>query len=83
MVGPDDIPIEAWRCLGEMPVDFVTQMFNTVLECERMPEEWKRSVLVLIFKQRAHVQSCTVQISHSLMLSESSGGKVKKRDDDW
>ena len=23
-VGPDDIPVEAWKCLGEMAVEFLT-----------------------------------------------------------
>ncbi|KAK3568499.1 hypothetical protein QTP86_008605 [Hemibagrus guttatus] len=49
-VGPDDIPVEVWKCLGEAEVEFVTSLFNRVLESERMPEEWRRSVLVLIFK---------------------------------
>ena len=30
--GPDDIPIEAWRCLGELAVDFLTKLFNKILE---------------------------------------------------
>ncbi|KAI5620741.1 hypothetical protein C0J50_19613, partial [Silurus asotus] len=45
-VGPDDIPVEAWRCLGEMAVEFLTRLFNRILEGETMPEEWRRSVLV-------------------------------------
>ncbi|XP_016106680.1 uncharacterized protein [Sinocyclocheilus grahami] len=44
-VGPDDIPVEVWKCLGEMAVEFLTRLFNEVLESERMPEEWRRSVL--------------------------------------
>ena len=58
-VGPDDIPVEAWRCLGEMAVEFLTRLFNTILESERMPEEWRRSVLVPIFKNKGDVQSCS------------------------
>ena len=27
-VGPDDIPVEAWKCLGELAVDFLTRLFN-------------------------------------------------------
>ncbi|KAI5611034.1 hypothetical protein C0J50_11940, partial [Silurus asotus] len=38
-VGPDDIPVEAWRCLGEMAVEFLTRSFNKILKCERMPKE--------------------------------------------
>ncbi|KAI5619610.1 hypothetical protein C0J50_21007 [Silurus asotus] len=32
LVGPDDIPVEAWRCLGEMKVEFLTRLFNKILE---------------------------------------------------
>ncbi|KAI5615215.1 hypothetical protein C0J50_10889, partial [Silurus asotus] len=31
-VGPDDIPVEAWRCLGEMAVEFLTRLFKRILE---------------------------------------------------
>ena len=31
-VGPDDIPIEAWKCLGELVIDFLTRLFNKILE---------------------------------------------------
>uniref|UniRef100_A0AAR2LU20 Reverse transcriptase domain-containing protein n=1 Tax=Pygocentrus nattereri TaxID=42514 RepID=A0AAR2LU20_PYGNA len=58
-VGPDDIPVEVWRCLGEKAVDFLTRFFNKILESERMPDEWRSSVLVPIFKNKGDVQSCS------------------------
>ncbi|WP_139267336.1 hypothetical protein, partial [Escherichia coli] len=57
-VGPDDIPVEVWKCLGEVAVEFLTGLLNKILESERMPEEWRRSVLVPIFKNKGDVQSC-------------------------
>ncbi|KAK3513292.1 hypothetical protein QTP70_009791 [Hemibagrus guttatus] len=42
-VGPDDIPVEVWKCLGEAAVEFLTSLFNRVLESDKMPEEWRRS----------------------------------------
>ncbi|MFY0383419.1 RNA-directed DNA polymerase, partial [Bacillus sp. YIM B13582] len=74
-VGPDDIPVEAWRCLGEMAVEFLTRLFNRILEGERMPEEWRRSVLVPIFKNKGDVQTCSNYrgiklISHTMKLWE-------------
>ncbi|XP_051780043.1 uncharacterized protein LOC127526921 [Erpetoichthys calabaricus] len=75
VVGPDDIPVEAWRCLGEMAVEFLTRLFNGILESERMPEEWRRSVLVPIFKNKEDVQDCSNYrgiklMSHSMKLWE-------------
>ncbi|KAK3572989.1 hypothetical protein QTP86_011856 [Hemibagrus guttatus] len=58
-VGPDDIPVEVWKCLREAAVEFLANLFNRVLESERMPEEWRRSVLVPIFKNKGDVQSCS------------------------
>ncbi|KAK3512195.1 hypothetical protein QTP70_034966, partial [Hemibagrus guttatus] len=58
-VGPDDILVKVWKCLGEAAVEFLTSLFNRVLESERMPEEWRRSVLVPIFKNKGDVQSCS------------------------
>ena len=56
-VGPDDVPVEIWMFLGEVAVEFLTRMFNKMLESAGIPEEW-RSVLVPIFKNKKDVQSC-------------------------
>ncbi|KAK3560232.1 hypothetical protein QTP86_002181 [Hemibagrus guttatus] len=74
-VGPDDIPVEVWKCLGEVAVEFLTSLFNRVLESERMPEEWRRSVLVPIFKNKGDVQSSSNYrgiklMSHTMKLWE-------------
>ncbi|KAK3524360.1 hypothetical protein QTP70_028024, partial [Hemibagrus guttatus] len=74
-VGPDDIPVEVWKCLGEAAVEFLSSLFNRVLESERMPEEWRRSVLVPIFKNKGDVQSCSNYrgiklMSHTMKLWE-------------
>ncbi|KAK3507722.1 hypothetical protein QTP70_034827, partial [Hemibagrus guttatus] len=74
-VGPDDIPVEVWKCLGEAAVEFLASLFNRVLESERMPEEWRRSVLVPIFKNKGDVQSCSnyrgiILMSHTMKLWE-------------
>ncbi|KAK3515360.1 hypothetical protein QTP70_018751 [Hemibagrus guttatus] len=74
-VGPDDIPVEVWKCLGEAAVEFLASLFNRVLESEWMPEEWRRSVLVPIFKNKGDVQSCSNYrgiklMSHTMKLWE-------------
>ncbi|MCJ8737953.1 hypothetical protein PDJAM_G00030010 [Pangasius djambal] len=74
-VGPDDIPVEVWKCLGEAAVEFLTSLFNRVLESEKMPEEWRSSVLVPIFKNKGDVQNCSNYrgiklMSHTMKLWE-------------
>ena len=58
-VGPDDIPVEVWKCLGESALKFLTKMYNRTMESEIMPEEWRYSVLIPIFKNKGDVQNCS------------------------
>ena len=74
-VGPDDIPVEVWKCLGESALKFRTKLYNRTMESERMPEEWRDSVLIPIFKNKGDVQSCSNYrgiklISHTMKLWE-------------
>ena len=74
-VGPDDIPVEVWKCLGESGLKFLTKLYNRTMENERMPEEWRDSVLIPIFKNKGDVQSCSNYrgiklISHTMKLWE-------------
>ena len=38
-VGPDDVPVEVWKCLGEVAIHFLTRLFNRILETDKMPDE--------------------------------------------
>ena len=38
-VGPDELPVEVWKCMGKMGIEFLTRLFNRLLMGERMPEE--------------------------------------------
>ncbi|WAH45029.1 hypothetical protein NZD89_29225 (plasmid) [Alicyclobacillus fastidiosus] len=31
-VGPDNIPIEAWKCMGEEGISWLTKFFNAILK---------------------------------------------------
>ena len=48
-VGPDDIPIEVWRCFGDAGIRWLTKLFNNIFKSNKMPDEWRRSILVPIF----------------------------------
>ena len=58
-VGPDDIPVEVWKCLGESALEFLTKLYNRTMESERMPEGWRDSVLIPIFNNKCDVHSCS------------------------
>ena len=57
-VGPDELPVEVWKCMGEMGIKFLTRLFNRLLMGEEMPEEWRRSVLIPIYKNKVDAQCC-------------------------
>ena len=82
-VGPDDIPVEVWKCLGESALKLPTKLYNRTMESERMPEEWRDSLLIAIFKNKGDVQSCCnyrgiTLISHTMKLWERIVERILK-----
>ncbi|GJZ56632.1 hypothetical protein Tco_0611825 [Tanacetum coccineum] len=51
-VGPDQIPIEAWRSLGAEGISWLTSLFNKIFTSAKMPEEWRLSDVIPIFKNK-------------------------------
>nr|GEU73762.1 retrovirus-related Pol polyprotein LINE-1 [Tanacetum cinerariifolium] len=43
VVGPDEIPIEAWKCLGGEGVRWLTLLSNKTFLRAKMPEEWRHN----------------------------------------
>jgi hypothetical protein len=74
-MGPDGIPIEVWRSFGDVAIVWLTKLFNLIFRSNKMPDEWRRSILVPIFKNKGDVQSCTNYrgiklMSHTMKLWE-------------
>ena len=74
-MGPDGIPIEVWRCLGDIAIVWLTKLFNHIFRLNKMTDEW-RSILVPIYKNKGDIQSCTNYrgiklMSHTMKLWES------------
>ena len=57
-VGPDELPVEVWKCMEKMGIKVLTRLFNRLLMSEQMPEEWRRSVLITIYKNKGDAQCC-------------------------
>jgi hypothetical protein len=51
-MGPDGIPIEIWRSLGDVAIICLTKLFNLIFRSNKMPDERRRSILVPIFKNK-------------------------------
>ena len=56
VVGPDRIPTEIWRCLGEVGVRWLTNLFNKIWLTKKMT---KKSTLVPLYKNKGDIQSCS------------------------
>jgi len=54
-VGPDAIPIEVWRCLREVGVKWLTNLFNKIWLTKKMPNEGRKSTLVPLYKNKSDI----------------------------
>ena len=73
--GPDDIPVEVRIALGNKGVEFLVSFFNRLLQGEKMPDEWRKSVLVPLYKGKEDIKEFgnyrgIKLISHSMKLRE-------------
>ena len=51
-VGPDSIPVEVWKSLGEEGVTWLTNFFNVIFKTVKMPQEWRHSTLIPLYKNK-------------------------------
>ncbi|KAI3437513.1 uncharacterized protein J3R85_005279 [Psidium guajava] len=58
-LGPDGVPIEVWRCLGNVAISWLTKLFNKILQANKMPNEWRNSMIVPIYKNKGDIQNCS------------------------
>ena len=57
-VGPDDIPAEVWKYLGDEGISFLQRLFNRIQSTGKMPDEWRCSIVVPIYKNKGDPQDC-------------------------
>ena len=74
-VGPDNIPIEVWKSLGDRGIVWLTNFFNEIMTTKKKPDEWRRSTLIPIYKNKGDIQSCANYrgiklMSHTMKLWE-------------
>lgn len=55
---PDEIPIEAWKTLGEEGIGILWDFMERLYGQEVIPEEWGHGTLVPVFKEKGEVQNC-------------------------
>ncbi|XP_071726961.1 uncharacterized protein [Rutidosis leptorrhynchoides] len=58
--GPDQIPFEAWQCLGDDGNRWLTCLFNKTYQSSKMPMEWRLSEIIPIYKNKGDAQTCAL-----------------------
>lgn len=58
-VGPNNIPIELWKCLEGKDISWLTKLVNEIMRSNKMLDEWRRSILIPIYKHKGDIQNCT------------------------
>lgn len=56
--GPDQIPAEIWKHLGSIGNDWLTLLFNKILNNDPVPEAFEEGFLVPIYKQKGDASLC-------------------------
>ena len=83
-VGTDLIPMEVWKCLGKVGVDWLTALFNVIFRTRKMPSEWRSSMVIPLYKDKGDVQDCNNYLgikllSHMMKLWERDiEGRLRK-----
>ncbi|XP_047492907.1 uncharacterized protein LOC125041719 [Penaeus chinensis] len=80
--GLDDIPVEAWKVLGRTGVIILLEIF-TIMETEKIPDEWRESTLIPIFKNKGDIQDCgnyrgIKLMAHTLKMWESYREEIER-----
>ena len=55
---PDGIPIEAWKCMEDDGLSWLTKLFNKIFKTKKIPDEWRKSIMVPIYKNKGDIQNC-------------------------
>ena len=74
-VGSDDIPVEVWKCLGQLGVVTLCKLFNRIMTTECIPSAWRNSILVPIFKEKVTLKSVRITEASNCSHTPSKYGR--------
>ncbi len=74
--GPDGIKAEMLKYGGEIVVDWIMWICNLAWEQSKVPEEWRKAIVVLIYKGKGKREVCNSYRGISLL---SVPGKIYGR----
>ena len=73
--GMDGILVVVWKCLGEEGIDMLWDLMQVIYEQEKIPTEWRDSVIISIYTEKGDIQDCgnyrgIKLMSHTMKISE-------------
>ncbi|GJW85459.1 hypothetical protein Tco_0158604 [Tanacetum coccineum] len=85
VVGLDHIPIKALRCLEDEGVKWLTCLFNKIFPGVKIPDEWRLSEFIPIYKNKGDAQTCSNYrgiklLSHTMKLWERVIERMLRRE---
>ncbi|KAF3634913.1 putative pre-mRNA-processing factor 6-like [Capsicum annuum] len=57
-MGPDDIPVDFWKFSYEAGLRWITNLVNIIFKFAKMPEAWRWSMMIPLYKNKGDIQSC-------------------------
>ena len=57
--GPDDIPVDVWKLLGQRGAEILSALFNKIADDHDIPASWQSSVTVPIYKGKGDISDCS------------------------
>ncbi|XP_070003430.1 uncharacterized protein [Nicotiana sylvestris] len=80
--GLDEIPVELWRCICRVGLEWLTKLFNVIFKTNRMPDEWRWSTMVPLYKNKVLIDETRGGVNEMLEVwrqaLESKGFKLNR-----
>ncbi|KAG5571715.1 hypothetical protein H5410_061481 [Solanum commersonii] len=72
---PDEIPVEFWKSTNKVGIEWLTGLFNVIFKTAKMPDKWRWSTMVPLYKNKGDIQNCNNYrgvklLSHSMKIWE-------------
>ena len=54
-MGPDNVSMKVQKCLGDNGISWLTKLFNEMMKSKNLPDEWRKSTLLSIYKNKVDI----------------------------
>ncbi|XP_075088242.1 uncharacterized protein LOC142170271 [Nicotiana tabacum] len=75
--GPDEIPVEFWKYVGRAGLEWLIGLFNVIFRTKRMPEEWRSSIVVPLYKNKGDTRNPGSHTSSNRALTRAISFKTE------